>query len=101
MAGDVAVEPLWREVAETWDTWFLRSPRCVMPKETDEQWASAIGAQKIVHIDDEPRAVDYAMGLVARSWGHFDDFRQNMRARQDAAKVDVLAKQIEKQTASG
>ncbi|MCC7538609.1 MAG: hypothetical protein IT379_20460 [Deltaproteobacteria bacterium] len=101
VAGDVAVEPLWREVAETWDTWFLRSPRCVMPKETDEQWASAIGAQKIVHIDDEPRAVDYAMGLVARSWGHFDDFRQNMRARQDAAKVDVLAKQIEKQTAAG
>ena len=33
-------------------------------------------------IDDERRAVDYAMGVVARTWGHFEDFKNNMRARQ-------------------
>ena len=43
---------------------------------------------------DEARAVDYAMGLIARSWGFFGDFQDNMRARQDEAKVAALAAQI-------
>ncbi|MBK9968170.1 MAG: hypothetical protein IPP07_26205 [Holophagales bacterium] len=48
--------------------------------EVDRQWASAIGEDRVFRIDDEQRAVDYAMGLVARSWGRFGDFQANMRA---------------------
>ena len=62
--------------------------------EVDQQWAKAIGAQKIIHIEDEQRAVDYAMGLVARAWGHFGDFQDNMRARQPEDKVTKLSKPI-------
>lgn len=86
----------WRRACESWNVWFLRSPRCWEPENTDRQWSEAIGAQKIVHIDDEPRAVDYAMGLVARTWGHFDDFKENMSARQDAAKIEALEKSLPK-----
>lgn len=92
--ADVPTIPLWQKVAAAWDVWFLRSPRCHDPKGTDAQWADAIGAERIVHIADEQRAVDFVMGLVAHRWGHFDDFRENMRARQPAAAIDALAKQI-------
>ena len=31
---------------------------------------------------------------IARSWGHFGDFKQNMAARQDAAKIEELEKRL-------
>ena len=46
-------------------------------------------------MDDEQRAVDWAMGLIARSWGHFDDFRSNMAARQDPRKIEELIRRLE------
>lgn len=85
----------FRNVTRTWNTWFLRRPGGTKGDAVDAQWASAIGAQQIVHMDDEQRAVDYAMGLVARSWGHFDDFKTNMSARQDDAKVRSLASRVD------
>lgn len=57
--------------------------------------SQAIGGQKIFRIEDEQRAVDYAMGLIARSGGNIDDFQNNMRARQDKSKVKQVSKPIE------
>ena len=84
----------WRKVSKSWNTWFLRRPTGKPGDYIDEQWAEAIGAQKIIHIEDEQRAVDYALGLIARSWGYFDNFQENMRARQDDKKVDQISKVI-------
>lgn len=84
----------WQQVARKWNTWFLRRPTGKSGDGVDQQWAKAIGAQKIIRIDDEQRAVDYAMGLIARSWGCFDDFQNNMRARQDETKVEEVSKVI-------
>jgi hypothetical protein len=84
----------WRRIAEVWDVWFLRRPTGRKGDEVDRQWASAIGKEKVFHIDDEQRAVDYAMGLVARAWGRFGDFQENMRARQADAKVKSVAERI-------
>ncbi len=85
----------WQKLTETWNTWFLRRPTGTRGDMIDEQWGKAIGAQKIFHIEDEQRAVDYAMGLIARAWGHFPDFQDNMRARQDEDKVLQVSKPIE------
>lgn len=84
----------WQKVAQKWNTWFLRRPTGQPGDQVDEQWSKAIGAQKIIRIEDEQRAVDYAMGLVARSWGYFGDFQDNMRARQDEVKVEQVSKVI-------
>ena len=35
------------------------------------------------------------MGLIARAWGHFPDFQENMRARQPEEKVGEVSKPIE------
>lgn len=92
---DVDALAAWRQVTETWNTWFLRRPTGSPNDKVDQQWGQAIGAQKIVHIEDEQRAVDYAMGLIARAWGHFGDFKDNMRARQSDDKVESVSKVLE------
>lgn len=93
--GDIDAIKAWNQVCKTWNTWFLRRPTGKLGDKVDRQWSKAIGEQKIFHIEDEQRAVDYAMGLVARAWGHFPDFQDNMRARQSEEKVALLSKPIE------
>ena len=93
--GHVDSIKAWQKVCRTWNTWFLRRPTGKPGDYVDQQWGEAISGQKILHIQDEQRAVDYAMGLIARAWGHFGDFQDNMRARQDESKVLEVSKPIE------
>jgi len=95
LQGDVDSLAAWQQVAQTWNTWFLRRPTGKRGDQVDTQWGQAIGEQKVFRIEDEQRAVDYAMGLVARAWGYFGDFQDNMRARQDEGKVAQVSKPIE------
>ncbi|MBN1967191.1 MAG: zinc ribbon domain-containing protein [Anaerolineae bacterium] len=85
----------WQKVTETWNVWFMRRATGVKNDKVDQQWGQAVGEQKIFHIDDEQRAVDYAMGLIARAWGHYDDFRTNMLARQSEEKVKMVSRLLE------
>jgi hypothetical protein len=94
-AGEVDSIQAWRQVCQNWNVWFLRRPTGKPGDEVDQQWGQAITAQKIFHIEDEQRAVDYAMGLIARAWGHFDNFQDNMRARQSEDKVASISQPIE------
>ncbi len=92
---DVDSVAAWRELCRTWNVWFLRRPTGRPGDTVDAQWGQAITEQKIFHIQDEQRAVDYAMGLVARAWGHFGDFQDNMRARHSEDKVVSVSEPIE------
>ena len=91
---DVDSIQAWQQLSETWNVWFLRRPTGKPGDYVDFQWGQAIGEQKILRIQDEQRAVDYAMGIIARAWGHFDDFQDNMRARQDESMVAMVSKPI-------
>ena len=93
--GDIDAIKTWQQVSQKWNTWFMRRPTGKRGDQVDVHWGKAIGEQKIFHIEDEQRAVDYAMGMIARSWGCFGDFQQNMRARQDETKVAQISKPIE------
>ncbi len=93
--GDVKAIAAWQQVCQNWNTWFLRRPTGKPGDQVDKQWGRAISEQKIFHIQDEQRAVDYAMGLIARAWGHFGDFQDNMRARQSEATVTAVSTPIE------
>ena len=95
LSGDVDAIREWQKLSQTWNTWFMRRPTGARGDKVDTQWGKAIGEQKIFHIEDEQRAVDYAMGMVARSWGYFGDFQENLRARQDEKKVEQVSKPIE------
>ena len=92
--GHVDALNAWHLVTKKWNTWFLRRPTGRAGDAVDKQWGEAIGEQKILHIQDEQRAVDYAMGIIARAWGHFDDFQDNMRARQSEETVQSVSAPI-------
>jgi hypothetical protein len=92
--GNVDAIKAWKQVCQTWNVWFLRRPTGRRGDQVDRQWGRAISEQKLFHIQDEQRAVDYAMGLVARAWGRFGDFQDNMRARQSESKVVEVSKPI-------
>ncbi len=83
----------WQRVTENWNAWFLRRQGTAGDR-IDAQWTQALG-QQIIHIEDELRAVDYAMGLVARNWGHFDDFQANMAARQADGAIGRVVEGVE------
>lgn len=95
MQSDVDAIAAWQRASQNWNTWFLRRPTGRPGDKVDAQWAEAVTEQKIFHIQDEQRAVDYAMGLIARAWGHFGDFQDNMRARQGEDKVEAISEPIE------
>jgi hypothetical protein len=95
VGADIDTYQAWQQVSQKWNTWFLRRPTGRLGDTVDQQWGKAVGEQKIFHIEDEQRAVDYAMGLIARAWGRFDDFQKNMLARQTAEKVASVSKLIE------
>jgi hypothetical protein len=93
--GDVDAIKAWQQLCKKWNVWFLRRPTGKPGDSVDQQWGRAITEQKIFHIEDEQRAVDYAMGLIARAWGHFGDFQDNMRARQSEDTVADVSKPLE------
>ncbi len=94
-AQDVNAIRAWQQTCQTWNTWFLRRPTGRPGDKVDQQWGKAITEQKIFKIEDEQRAVDYAMGLIARAWGHFDNFQDNMLARHPEEKVAAVSEPIE------
>lgn len=79
---------LFQRVSQSWDLRFLCLPPPLEKQNIiDEQWADAIGRENIMHIADGFRSVDFAMGLVAKRWGHLDDFERNLSARQTPEAV--------------
>jgi hypothetical protein len=88
--GDVDAIAAFQELSTRWNAWFLRRPGGRQGDEIDAQWRRALGDSQVLQLDDESRAVDTAMALVAQAWGHFDDFKVNMRARQSDDRVSAL-----------
>ncbi len=94
--GDVDAYTAWGDVQRTFDTWFLRRPTGRPGDEVDQSWQRALNAKRVVQIEDEQRAVDCAMGIVARAWGFLDDFKANMLARQPEDTVRRVTHWIER-----
>lgn len=54
-------------------------------KDIADHWAGAIGDQHIIKVPSAERAVDVAIGLIAKNWGEYGDFKKNLSSRQDEA----------------
>ncbi|MBI4141184.1 hypothetical protein HY485_05085, partial [Candidatus Woesearchaeota archaeon] len=86
--GDTIQAPIdaktvWKSLAQKFDIYLLRKEYAGHDDEIKAQWAEAIGPQKIIPVYEPTRVVDVAMGIIAKRWGKFGDFKTNLSARQD------------------
>jgi len=100
LEGERSSVALWRELGKRFEIYLLR--KSYGSKAEDRkivaQWEEALEPQRIIPVPDEQRAVDLALGIIARSWGRFEDFQENMAARQPVAKVKELANSLDART---
>jgi hypothetical protein len=97
VGAEVAPKSLavWKKLLETWEVYLFR--KTYGGSEESKilaQWGEALGEQRIIPVHDELRAVDLALGLVARAWGRYEDFEQNMAARQPDAAIAAVANSL-------
>lgn len=82
---------VFRALSEAWNVFHLRkSYGGGNDARIEAQWAEAIGPERIVSLPSADRAVDLALGLVARGWGHYEDFEENLTARQPKSAADLI-----------
>ena len=79
---------VWKRLMQRFNVYHLHKP---YGNSSDDEilryWADAIGPQRIIKVPSEDRAVDIGMGIIAKYWGEFDDFKSNLDARHDSKKV--------------
>ena len=85
---------VWHKLAQKFDIRMLRKEYSGRNEEILSQWGEAIGPQNITTIVDPLRVVDHGMGLVAKKWGHVDDFATNLSARQSELVVESVMASI-------
>jgi hypothetical protein len=98
--GDTVQDPVdslgvWKSLTQRFNLYLLHKPyghggEGSVDKEVVKHWEAAIGKQRIVEVPSAERAVDIAMGIVAKHWGQYDDFGVNLSARQP----DSVAKTV-------
>ena len=85
---------MWKELGNKFDIYLLRKSYAGHDEEIIKQWAEAIGPQRIIPVEESTRAVDVALGLVAKKWGYFSDFKTNLSARQDEDNIKKVMKSL-------
>jgi hypothetical protein len=86
---------MWKSLSTKFDTYLLHKPYSdSLDKTIIAQWSDALGPQKIIQLYDEERAVDVAIGLIARRWGKYDDFSKNISARHDSTDISAVTKSL-------
>jgi hypothetical protein len=54
------------------------------------QWASLLGEDHVVPLDDPGRVVDVIFGILAKETGKIDYFRKELEGRQNAAQIATV-----------
>lgn len=87
LQGAIDSKAMWHDLMQKFNIYMLHKEYeggVQQDKKIVEQWADVLGRERIVPLYDEQRAVDVAMGIIARYWGQFGDFKQNLNSRQDS-----------------
>lgn len=102
--GDKLQGPLdslqvWKALANKYDLYFLRKKFEGRDEEILAQWKEAVGPQKVIDVPygstmEEDRVIDVALGIVAKTWGNYSNFLQNLSARQDSETVAKVKESI-------
>lgn len=94
LQGEMDAMKVWQSLAQRYDIRLLRKSYPGKNEQILPQWEEAIGVQNIIPIYDPLRVVDVAMGLVAKKWGYFDNFQDNLSARQDSKNIELVMESL-------
>ena len=92
MKQDTKSSDVWNKIQQKFNLYFLHKPYGYgnsdsIDKQVIEHWSKVIGPQKIIELPSCERAVDIAIGIVAKYWGQYSDFKDNLSARQDDPSI--------------
>ena len=95
LQDEIKSKDMWQKLGQKFNVFYLQKPyggygRDSTTQEVKEQWSDALGHQKVIDLPDKTRAVDVAMAIIARHWGMYDDFKDNIGARHDASVIDKV-----------
>ena len=97
--GDTIQAPLdavdmWKALSQKFNIYLLRKSYAGADEQIKGQWATAIGEEKIIPVTDPTRVVDVAIGIIAKHWGEYGDFKKSMKARQDDAAIAIVEESL-------
>ncbi|MBI4095404.1 MAG: hypothetical protein HY438_00935 [DPANN group archaeon] len=80
---------IWKSLTQKYDTYLLHKEyeNAALDTEITEQWSGVLGGQKVLRVPSKERAVDVALGLIAKKWGNYSDFTKNMGSRHGSGTV--------------
>jgi len=104
IAKTVDSKEMWQKLMQRFNVYFLQKPygggeNDGTTGEVGRIWKGALGDQRVIPMEYEikkedgsmmpgyERAVDIAMGLIAKSWGEYGDFKDSLDARHDDKSV--------------
>ena len=90
LAGPIESQKVLDGLLDKFDVYFLHKPYGhgnddSITREVGEHWAKAIGRQRVIELPSYDRVVDIAMGIVAKKWGYFGDFKDSLSARHPSS----------------
>ena len=81
---ELASADVWKALQQKFNVHMLHKRYDGHDAQIVDQWARVLGKEKVVELPAAERAVDVALGLIARQWGHYSDFSHNLSARQNS-----------------
>lgn len=88
LESPISSEKMWHSLMQKFNLYLLHKPYGgghdrATDREVVKRWGSVIGPQRVIELPSSDRAVDIAMGLIAKHWGEYGDFTRNLDARHD------------------
>jgi hypothetical protein len=99
LPGNMESSQVWQALLRHFNVYYLQKDyghgNGKTTKQINRQWSDAIGSQRVIRLPSCERAVDVAMGIVAKHWGQYGDFQVNMAARQENTQIQVVDRTVE------
>ncbi len=85
----IPAQQIWRGLQQCFNVYHLHKPYDSGASNGTivAGWETTLGQERVIKMEEEKRAVDHALGLIAKHWGEYEDFSQNMNARHDDAAM--------------
>lgn len=94
LEDDLKSKDVWKKLNQKFNMFYLQKPYGNGDPDYTAQikkyWAKGIGKQRIIELPERERAVDTGIALIAKHWGEFADFKENLSSRQDEEEQEMV-----------